>query len=154
MPILLSILLVQLSYIQKLKLKPKSIKVSLPCCPPQMLWVTSSAEYCEQHVAYACRLSRLLNSPGTASERIRRLTRPVETNEGRTREGLRTYTEPRTLGFLPDGVPFTWWVGRANERHSYWGGSGPGIQKCSCGIERNCTDPKRYCNCDADSRAW
>uniref|UniRef100_A0A669EDF5 Contactin associated protein 2b n=1 Tax=Oreochromis niloticus TaxID=8128 RepID=A0A669EDF5_ORENI len=54
----------------------------------------------------------------------------------------------------PDGVPFTWWLGRANEKHSYWGGSGPGIQKCACGIEHNCTDPKHYCNCDADLRAW
>ncbi|XP_073348301.1 contactin-associated protein-like 2b [Pagrus major] len=82
----------------------------------QVLLVTSSAEYCEQYVAYACRMSRLLNTP--------------------------------------DGSPFTWWVGRANERHSYWGGSGPGIQKCSCGIEHNCTDPKHYCNCDADLRSW
>uniref|UniRef100_A0A668A7A0 Contactin associated protein 2 n=1 Tax=Myripristis murdjan TaxID=586833 RepID=A0A668A7A0_9TELE len=82
----------------------------------QMFSITSSAEYCEQHIAYACRMSRLLNTP--------------------------------------DGVPFTWWVGRANEKHSYWGGSGPGIQKCSCGIERNCTNPKHYCNCDADQRQW
>uniref|UniRef100_A0A672ZSF8 Contactin associated protein like 2b n=1 Tax=Sphaeramia orbicularis TaxID=375764 RepID=A0A672ZSF8_9TELE len=52
------------------------------------------------------------------------------------------------------GVPLTWWLGRANEKHSYWGGSGPGIQKCSCGIEHNCTDPKYYCNCDADLRTW
>uniref|UniRef100_A0A6Q2WQP0 Contactin associated protein 2 n=1 Tax=Esox lucius TaxID=8010 RepID=A0A6Q2WQP0_ESOLU len=74
--------------------------------------VIFSAQYCEQHVAYACRMSRLLNTP--------------------------------------EGSPFTWWVGRANERHHYWGGSGPGIQKCACGIERNCTDPKYYCNCDAD----
>ncbi|KAA8587589.1 hypothetical protein FQN60_016451 [Etheostoma spectabile] len=63
-----------------------------------------------------------------------------------------------TYGFdviqLYNGVPFTWWVGRANERHSYWGGSGPGIQKCSCGIEHNCTDAKHYCNCDADLRNW
>ncbi|XP_034410981.1 contactin-associated protein-like 2b isoform X3 [Cyclopterus lumpus] len=82
----------------------------------QVLSVTSSAEYCDQYVAYACRMSRLLNTP--------------------------------------DGVPFTWWVGRANERHSYWGGSGPGIKKCSCGIEHNCTDPKHYCHCDADLRTW
>ncbi|XP_041660286.1 contactin-associated protein-like 2 [Cheilinus undulatus] len=82
----------------------------------QVLSVTSSAGYCEQFVAYACRTSRLLNTP--------------------------------------DGVPFTWWVGRANERHFYWGGSGPGIQKCSCGIEHNCTDPKYFCNCDADLRSW
>uniref|UniRef100_A0A3B3XHB3 Uncharacterized protein n=1 Tax=Poecilia mexicana TaxID=48701 RepID=A0A3B3XHB3_9TELE len=32
--------------------------------------------------------------------------------------------------------------------HFYWGGSGPGIQKCACGIENNCSDPKHYCNCD------
>uniref|UniRef100_A0AAQ5YB58 Contactin associated protein like 2b n=1 Tax=Amphiprion ocellaris TaxID=80972 RepID=A0AAQ5YB58_AMPOC len=87
-------------------------------CPfcDQVLSITSSAVSCEQYVAYACRMSRLLNSP--------------------------------------DGNPFTWWVGRANERHFYWGGSGPGIQKCSCGIEHNCTDPKHYCNCDADLRTW
>uniref|UniRef100_A0A665V3T6 Contactin-associated protein-like 2 n=1 Tax=Echeneis naucrates TaxID=173247 RepID=A0A665V3T6_ECHNA len=86
------------------------------CTCVQVLSITGSADYCEQYVAYACRMSRLLNTP--------------------------------------DGVPFTWWVGRANERHSYWGGSGPGIQKCSCGIEHNCTDPKHYCNCDADLRSW
>uniref|UniRef100_A0A8D3DQH8 Contactin-associated protein-like 2 n=1 Tax=Scophthalmus maximus TaxID=52904 RepID=A0A8D3DQH8_SCOMX len=49
-----------------------------------------------------------------------------------------------------DGTPYTWWVGRGSEKHFYWGGSGPGIQKCACGIDRNCTDPKYDCNCDAD----
>ncbi|XP_072296731.1 contactin-associated protein-like 2 [Eucyclogobius newberryi] len=82
----------------------------------QVLSVTNGADYCEQFVAYACRMSRLLNTP--------------------------------------DGVPFTSWVGRSNERHSYWGGSGPGIQKCSCGIEHNCTNAARFCHCDADLRAW
>ncbi|KAM9718673.1 contactin-associated protein-like 2b [Menidia menidia] len=82
----------------------------------QMLSVTTPAGSCEQHVAYACRMSRLLNGP--------------------------------------DGAPFTYWMGRANQKHSYWGGSGPGIQKCACGIENNCTDPKRFCNCDADLRSW
>ncbi|XP_075442861.1 contactin-associated protein-like 2 isoform X1 [Ascaphus truei] len=54
----------------------------------------------------------------------------------------------------PDGNPYTWWVGKGNEKHHYWGGSGPGIQKCACGIERNCSDSKFYCNCDADHRQW
>ncbi|KAM8980872.1 contactin-associated protein-like 2 [Sarcophilus harrisii] len=54
----------------------------------------------------------------------------------------------------PDGSPYTWWVGKANEKHYYWGGSGPGIQKCACGIERNCTDSRYYCNCDADHKQW
>ncbi|KAG7453711.1 contactin-associated protein-like 2 [Solea senegalensis] len=92
------------------------LKITYNVTDEQVLSVTGNAEYCEQYVAYACRMSRLLNSP--------------------------------------DGVPYSWWVGRANERHSYWGGSGPGIQKCACGIEHNCTDPKHYCNCDADLRAW
>ncbi|XP_028831829.1 contactin-associated protein-like 2b [Denticeps clupeoides] len=82
----------------------------------QLNTITSSAEHCEQHVAYGCRMSRLLNTP--------------------------------------EGSPYTWWVGRGNEKHFYWGGSGPGVQKCACGIERNCTDPKYFCNCDADQRQW
>uniref|UniRef100_A0A671MS14 Contactin-associated protein-like 2 n=1 Tax=Sinocyclocheilus anshuiensis TaxID=1608454 RepID=A0A671MS14_9TELE len=82
----------------------------------QVTAITNSAEHCEQHVAYTCRMSRLLNTP--------------------------------------DGTPYTWWVGRGNEKHFYWGGSVPGIQKCACGIERNCTDSKYYCNCDADQKQW
>ncbi|XP_077480337.1 contactin-associated protein-like 2a isoform X1 [Stigmatopora argus] len=54
----------------------------------------------------------------------------------------------------PDGTPYTWWVGQGSEKHFYWGGSGPGIQKCACGIDRNCTDPKYDCNCDADHSQW
>ncbi|KAG7317659.1 hypothetical protein KOW79_018694 [Hemibagrus wyckioides] len=54
----------------------------------------------------------------------------------------------------PDGTPYTWWVGRGNEKHFYWGGSAPGVQKCSCGIEHNCIDPKHHCNCDADQKQW
>ncbi len=56
--------------------------------------------------------------------------------------------------FVLDGSPSTWWFGRGNEKHFYWGGSGPGVQKCACGIDRNCTDPRYYCNCDADLRQW
>ncbi|XP_069067610.1 contactin-associated protein-like 2 isoform X2 [Pleurodeles waltl] len=60
----------------------------------------------------------------------------------------------RILNNPDDGSPYTWWIGRGNEKHTYWGGSGPGIQKCACGIERNCTDAKYYCNCDADLKQW
>uniref|UniRef100_A0A3P8QRF6 Contactin associated protein 2 n=1 Tax=Astatotilapia calliptera TaxID=8154 RepID=A0A3P8QRF6_ASTCA len=94
--------------------------VCLQCvfaCVPSILSSPSDlAEYCEQQIAYSCRMSRLLNTP--------------------------------------DGTPYTWWVGRGNEKHFYWGGSGPGIQKCACGIDRNCTDPKYDCNCDADVKQW
>lgn len=143
-----------------------------------MLSVTSSAEYCEQYVAYACRMSRLLNSPGDDAyyQPFHSLTKNVFTLFIRIPINIIiTHTANIKLIFLsdvcvqkclssstlsscllrpPDGVPFTWWLGRANEKHSYWGGSGPGIQKCACGIEHNCTDPKHYCNCDADLRAW
>ncbi|TNN63837.1 Contactin-associated protein-like 2 [Liparis tanakae] len=55
---------------------------------------------------------------------------------------------------IKDGTPYTWWLGRGSEKHFYWGGSGPGIQKCACGIDRNCTDLKYDCNCDADHKQW
>uniref|UniRef100_A0A8C6SDS1 Contactin associated protein like 2b n=1 Tax=Neogobius melanostomus TaxID=47308 RepID=A0A8C6SDS1_9GOBI len=77
------------------------------CMRKQRDGMTNSADYCEQYVAYACKMSRLLNSPGT------------------------TASQAHVLG-----------------------GSGPGIQKCSCGIEHNCTNSALYCNCDADLRAW
>ncbi|NP_001041338.2 contactin-associated protein like 5-2 precursor [Rattus norvegicus] len=54
----------------------------------------------------------------------------------------------------PDGAPFTWWIGRSNEKHHYWGGSVPGIQKCGCGLEQSCLDIGHFCNCDADTDEW
>ncbi|KAM4698233.1 contactin-associated protein-like 5 [Rhinophrynus dorsalis] len=54
----------------------------------------------------------------------------------------------------PNGAPFTWWVGRSNERHTYWGGSMPGDQKCACGLEESCIDMRHFCNCDADRHEW
>ncbi|KAM5136005.1 contactin-associated protein 1 [Mantella aurantiaca] len=54
----------------------------------------------------------------------------------------------------PMGLPYSFWMGRNNERHFYWGGSNPGIQRCACGIEKKCADPKLYCNCDADHLQW
>ncbi|KAE8279972.1 Contactin-associated protein-like 2 Cell recognition molecule Caspr2 Precursor [Larimichthys crocea] len=92
------------------------LQVNYSASMDQVTAITNSAEYCEQQIAYSCRMSRLLNTP--------------------------------------DGTPYTWWVGRGSEKHFYWGGSGPGIQKCACGIDRNCTDPKYDCNCDADHKQW
>uniref|UniRef100_A0A4W6FRD8 Contactin associated protein 2 n=1 Tax=Lates calcarifer TaxID=8187 RepID=A0A4W6FRD8_LATCA len=92
------------------------LQVNYSASMDQVTAITTSAEYCEQQIAYSCQKSRLLNTP--------------------------------------DGTPYTWWVGRGSEKHFYWGGSGPGIQKCACGIDRNCTDPKYDCNCDADLTQW
>ncbi|KAM5151602.1 contactin-associated protein-like 5 [Mantella aurantiaca] len=52
----------------------------------------------------------------------------------------------------PSGSPYTWWIGRGNERHTYWGGSLPG--QCACGLEESCIDMRHYCNCDADRQDW
>ncbi|MGH0141500.1 UNVERIFIED_CONTAM: hypothetical protein FKN15_068497 [Acipenser sinensis] len=55
---------------------------------------------------------------------------------------------------MQDGHPFGFWIGRNQERHFYWGGSFPGIEKCGCGIAKSCSDARFYCNCDADYRQW
>uniref|UniRef100_A0A8C9NPC4 Contactin associated protein family member 4 n=1 Tax=Serinus canaria TaxID=9135 RepID=A0A8C9NPC4_SERCA len=53
-----------------------------------------------------------------------------------------------------DGIPLSWWIGRTNETHTYWGGSLPAVQKCTCGLEGSCIDSQHYCNCDADRDEW
>lgn len=58
------------------------------------------------------------------------------------------------ISCLPDGTPFTWWIGRSNERHPYWGGSPPGVQQCECGLDESCLDIQHFCNCDADKDEW
>ncbi|XP_022446294.1 contactin-associated protein-like 5 isoform X1 [Delphinapterus leucas] len=54
----------------------------------------------------------------------------------------------------PDGTPLTWWIGRSNERHPYWGGAPPGVQQCDCGLDESCLDIRHFCNCDADKDEW
>ncbi|XP_053309785.1 contactin-associated protein 1 [Spea bombifrons] len=54
----------------------------------------------------------------------------------------------------PSGLPYSFWMGRNNERHFYWGSSSPGIQRCACGLEKSCADPNLFCNCDADHLQW
>ncbi|XP_037653106.1 contactin-associated protein-like 3 [Choloepus didactylus] len=53
-----------------------------------------------------------------------------------------------------DGTPLSWWLGGTNETHTYWGGSLPDAQKCTCGLEGTCTESRYYCNCDADRSEW
>uniref|UniRef100_A0A8C5L322 Contactin-associated protein-like 5 n=1 Tax=Jaculus jaculus TaxID=51337 RepID=A0A8C5L322_JACJA len=54
----------------------------------------------------------------------------------------------------PDGPPFTWWIGRSNEQHLYWGSSIPGVQQCECALDESCLDIRHFCNCDADKNEW
>ncbi|XP_076121238.1 contactin-associated protein 1 [Alosa pseudoharengus] len=54
----------------------------------------------------------------------------------------------------PNGRPYSFWIGRNNESHEYWGGAFPESGKCGCAINHTCTDAKFQCNCDADYRQW
>uniref|UniRef100_A0A4W3H0T9 Uncharacterized protein n=1 Tax=Callorhinchus milii TaxID=7868 RepID=A0A4W3H0T9_CALMI len=55
---------------------------------------------------------------------------------------------------LRGDTPLTWWIGRTNEKQTYWGGATPGSQECGCGLDGSCLDPQRGCNCDADRDQW
>uniref|UniRef100_A0A673UCQ4 Contactin associated protein family member 4 n=1 Tax=Suricata suricatta TaxID=37032 RepID=A0A673UCQ4_SURSU len=67
---------------------------------------------------------------------------------------LTYYCKKSRLANKQDGSPLSWWVGRTNETQTYWGGSLPDPQKCTCGLEGNCIDSQYYCNCDADRNEW
>ncbi|XP_077610169.1 contactin-associated protein-like 4 isoform X2 [Crocuta crocuta] len=67
---------------------------------------------------------------------------------------LTYYCKKSRLANQQDGSPLSWWVGRTNETQTYWGGSLPDPQKCTCGLEGNCIDSQYYCNCDADRNEW
>ncbi|XP_046717176.1 contactin-associated protein-like 4 isoform X2 [Silurus meridionalis] len=54
----------------------------------------------------------------------------------------------------PDGTPFTWWVGRSGDAHTYWAGSPAGTQQCACAVQNSCMDSKHLCNCDSDLDDW
>ncbi|XP_066037774.1 contactin-associated protein-like 4 [Chamaea fasciata] len=67
---------------------------------------------------------------------------------------LAYYCKKSRLLDKSDGMPLSWWIGRTNETHTYWGGSLPAVQKCACGLEGRCIDSQHYCNCDADRDEW
>uniref|UniRef100_A0A2K5DXD4 Contactin associated protein family member 4 n=1 Tax=Aotus nancymaae TaxID=37293 RepID=A0A2K5DXD4_AOTNA len=67
---------------------------------------------------------------------------------------LTYYCKMSRLVNKQDGTPLSWWIGRTNETQTYWGGSSPDLQKCTCGLEGNCIDSQYYCNCDADWNEW
>ncbi|XP_068597746.1 contactin-associated protein-like 5 [Brachionichthys hirsutus] len=54
------------------------------------------------------------------------------------------------------GLPLSWWVGGpgAGRVQNSWAGAPPGSRQCACSLQRNCVDPKRHCNCDADQSEW
>ncbi|KAM4877959.1 contactin-associated protein-like 3 isoform 2-T2 [Thomomys bottae] len=58
------------------------------------------------------------------------------------------------LSDSPGGSPLSWWAGKTNKTHTYWGGSLPNAEKCTCGLEGSCTDSQYHCNCDAGQNEW
>ncbi|XP_049642287.1 contactin-associated protein-like 4 [Suncus etruscus] len=85
-----------------------------------------------------------------SSEQLRATIQSAEHCE----QELAYYCKRSRLVSRHDGTPLSWWVGRTNETHTYWGGSLPDPQKCTCGLEGNCIDSQYYCNCDADRNEW
>ncbi|XP_012868460.1 PREDICTED: contactin-associated protein-like 4 isoform X2 [Dipodomys ordii] len=67
---------------------------------------------------------------------------------------LAYYCKKSRLVDQQDGSPLSWWIGRTNETQTYWGGSVPELQKCTCGLEGTCIDAHYHCNCDADRNEW
>ncbi|XP_019897612.1 contactin-associated protein-like 5 isoform X3 [Esox lucius] len=53
-----------------------------------------------------------------------------------------------------DGTPLSWWLDWSGGKQTYWGGSEPAVQQCSCSLAENCIDMNYFCNCDADSHSW
>lgn len=104
--------------------------------------LANASEYCEQRIELHCYSSRLLNTP---CEHRGEWGRPVGLCRGAA-------SSPSPVPAA--GLPFSFWMGRNDERHYYWGGSRPGIQRCACGLDKNCADPKYFCNCDADHALW
>ena len=50
---------------------------------------------------------------------------------------------------------FAWWVSRKDEAMRYWGGSASSnTNKCACGLNGACANPRFGCNCDANDGVW
>ncbi|NXX97142.1 CNTP1 protein, partial [Centropus bengalensis] len=103
--------------------------------------LANASEYCEQRIEFHCYNSRLLNTP-------------CECSRGGFVMGPQSSTTSSPSPVPTAGLPFSFWMGRHDERHYYWGGSRPGIQRCACGLDKNCADPNYFCNCDADHALW
>ncbi|XP_074211666.1 contactin-associated protein-like 3 isoform X1 [Camelus bactrianus] len=78
----------------------------------------------------------------------------VTDHADRCEQELTFHCKKSRLSTGHDGTPVSWWVGRTNETHTYWGGSLPDAQKCTCGLEGNCIDSQYHCNCDAARHEW
>lgn len=144
--------------------------------------LANASQHCEQWIEFSCYNSRLLNTAGEGLGRGGRATELDRTPIGargrgnqRFLLGLMNIQARRWAGqkgrsgahrlvegwglktayvSSSGGYPYSFWMGRNEEQHFYWGGSQPGIQRCACGLDRSCVDPALHCNCDADQPQW
>ncbi|KAJ3592557.1 hypothetical protein NHX12_007684, partial [Muraenolepis orangiensis] len=122
--------------------KPYIMGFNYSASPEQLRAIVAGAEQCQQEVVYRCRKSRLFN---------------IRAGEHLGTGAVVAPSDPRVLCALwpvADGTPLAWWLDRAGERRTYWGGFLPGVQQCSCGLQENCQDMNYFCNCDAATSAW
>lgn len=54
----------------------------------------------------------------------------------------------------PRGPPFVRWVNRKGLLENNWGGAPKGSDKCACGVNKDCSDSSKYCNCDIGDNFW
>lgn len=113
--------------------------------------LANASQHCEQWIEFSCYNSRLLNTAGQAGVRPGRGVgrRWVQGGLGCGQGQALQHGVPSAGGY-----PYSFWIGRHEEQHFYWGGSQPGIQRCACGLDHSCVDPALHCNCDADQPQW
>ena len=58
------------------------------------------------------------------------------------------------MGEYDEFKPNSWWVNKHNQKMDYWGGGLPGSNKCKCGVNADCMDRTKWCNCDSGLNAW
>ena len=50
---------------------------------------------------------------------------------------------------------YSWWVSRAGQKMTYWGGANLSTGGCACGLTGSCADDESLkCNCDKNDKNW
>ncbi len=50
-----------------------------------------------------------------------------------------------------DGIAYSWWNDKNGKPQYFWAGSNANVHTCQCGIDRNCAEANKKCNCDSAS---
>ena len=55
---------------------------------------------------------------------------------------------------LSPASPVLWGGAGAKTVTDHWPGAPAGSNKCACGVNGTCADPKLPCNCDIGDKTW